>query len=122
MAREDFERDMHDYLRTRKKAKSPKEFFQNILRSFKPKQPQPLPSDLEVYTDEPVRRQSAPAISEDVIRERMRADDAVDDMKEMARITLKMIKDLPEETIGKYKQAPEFEKLKALLKKHELIK
>jgi len=60
--------------------------------------------------------------NEQALRAKMRVDDAVGDMKEISKITLNMIRQLPDEQLKKFKQSPDFERMKSILKKHELIK
>ena len=44
------------------------------------------------------------------------------DMKEVARITLRVIKMLPPEQLDSFKRNPDFDRLKEILRKHSLIK
>lgn len=128
MRKDDFEKDLDDYLRTRNRARNVKDFITTILDKLKP-QPKPdveLPEDIEVYGHHPTP-ESKPSthdepLNEQLLRTEMQAKDAVNDMKEIARISLKMIKDLPDDVLRTFKESPEFSRLKTILKKHDLIK
>jgi hypothetical protein len=107
MSRDDFERDMKEYLRARKRAGFDlKGLIQNLIP--KKKEAVELPEEIEVYHEEG----HAPK----------RKEHALTDMKEVAKIALGMIKQLPDEQLRTFKQSPDFEKMKSILKKHELIK
>jgi hypothetical protein len=49
-------------------------------------------------------------------------DEKHQDMKEVAKIALAVIKQLPPDELATFKSSPEFSRLKELLKKHQLIK
>lgn len=49
-------------------------------------------------------------------------DETKDDLREVAKITLAVIKQLPEDQMGAFKSSPDFERLKTVLRKHGLIK
>lgn len=49
-------------------------------------------------------------------------DENMQDMKEIAKIALYVIKQLPEDKLAEFKSGNEFERLKELLRKHQLIK
>lgn len=49
-------------------------------------------------------------------------DDIIQDTKEIAKIALSVIKQLPPDQLQAFKASPEFSRLKELLKKHQLIK
>ncbi len=134
MSRDEFERDMKEYLRARKRAGFDiKAFLQNLLP--KKKEAVELPEEIEVYHEEtehakPQRKEHVltkffkkeEPVHEELVRTQMQADDALTDMKEIAKIALGMIKQLPDEQLRTFKQSPDFEKMKTILKKHELIK
>ena len=143
MPRDEFDRDLNEYLSARKRASrfNIKGLFVRFLpkRSEKPTAPPvEMPESVEVY-EEPKERPSlfstfksssknmfsslkSDKESEELATSRMQAEDAVNDMKEVAKITLGMIKTLPDEQLRHFKKSPDFDRLKALLKKHELIK
>ena len=132
MSRDDFERDMKEYLRARKRAGFDiKQFLQNLMP--KQKEAVELPEEVEVYHEEetPTKRKEhvltkffkkEEPVHEELARTKMQAEDALTDMKEIAKIALGMIKQLPDEQLRTFKQSPDFEKMKSILKKHELIK
>ena len=128
MGRE-FERDMEDYLRARRR---PVFDIKKILDKFvnRPKKVD-MPEEVEVYheKEEPPKKESLlfklfkkELPEEEVQRAKMQADDAVSDMKEVSKITLNMIRQLPDEELKKFKESSDFETMKNILKKHELIK
>lgn len=130
--RDEFEKDLAEYLSARKRAGriDIKAFLKKIIPERKTEDASvALPEQVEVYT-EPQPKQPGllskmfkkEAVNEELMREHMRADDALDDMKEVAKIALSMIKQLPDEQLKAFKNSPDFERLKTLLKKHELIK
>jgi len=136
MGKDEISRDLDDYLRARKKSSlSITNLLDNINERIKkiraPKPKVEIPQEVEVY-DEPVPKEEKKpfyqkffgkgSTEEELIRARMQAQDAIDDIKEISKISLKMIKELPDEHLRKFKESPEFEKLKSILKKHELIK
>jgi hypothetical protein len=134
MGKDEFERDLDEYLGARKRARlDVKKFIKRFIPKPKPKVE--LHEKVEVYEEEgkPKRegikkkildklliKQEPP--SEELLRAKMQAEDAVADMREVAKIALKMIKELPDDHLRKFKDSPDFADLKNLLKKHELIK
>lgn len=136
MGNDDLSKELDEYLRARKKSTfSFRNLLDKITEKLKTISPQKtqvaIPQDIEVYSEPAPKPQKKPFyhkffskenVNEDLIRARMQAQDAIDDIREISKISLKMIKDLPDETLRKFKESPEFEKLKSILKKHELIK
>src|SRR3989344_775470 len=132
--RDEFERDLAEYLSARKRAGriDIKSFLKKLMPERKVEDPTvAIPEQVEVYTEpQPVPKQPSfiskifkkEVVNEELVREHMRADDALDDMKEVAKIALSMIKQLPDEQLRLFKNSPDFERLKTLLKKHDLIK
>lgn len=132
MSRDEFEKDMKEYLHTRKKAGFN---IKAIIQDFWPKPKKDLvelPEEVELYHEEkprPVKenrltkwfKKEEPA-HEELARTKMQADDAITDLKEIAKIALGVVKQLPDEPLRTFKQSEDFEKLKVILKKHELIK
>jgi hypothetical protein len=123
----DFEQELDEYISSRKKA-SIKGLIGGI---FSPKEHKVrMPEDVKVYQSKKERKWSLKSIGkgfskkedEHLIRYRLEAEDAVNDLKEIAKIALLTIKQLPDDQLSMFKQGPEFEKLKAILKKHDLIK
>ena len=92
-----------------------------------------LPEEVEVYHEgppKPARKENVltkffnkeePA-NEELVRTKMQAEDAVTDIKEISKIALNMIRQLPDEQLRGFKQSPDFDRLKTILKKHDLIK
>jgi hypothetical protein len=133
----EFEKDMEDYIRARKRAginlKNIKEFIQNILPKKKLPDHIELHEEVEVYHEkpQPVRKDSMltkffqkkeEPTSEELMRAKMAVEDTAADIKEISKITLNMIRQLPDEELKKFRQSPDFDKMKAILRKHELIK
>jgi hypothetical protein len=56
------------------------------------------------------------------VKQMLAKDDVLQDTKEIAKIALAAVKQLPEEQLSAFKSGPEFARLKELLKKHQLIK
>ena len=136
MSRE-FDKDMEDYLRARKRAgisiKGLKEILQNLIPKRK------LPDHIELHEEVEVYHEKAPETkrkdsmltkffkkedhsSEEFLQAKMAAEDAIADIKEISKITLNMIRQLPDEQLRQFRQSEDFEKMKTILKKHELIK
>ncbi len=66
--------------------------------------------------------QKTEEIPQEKLQQILAKDEITQDMKEIAKIALLIIKQLPPEQLSTFKASPEFEKLKELLKKHQLIK
>lgn len=123
----DFEQELDEYISSRKKA-SLKGMLTGV---FGPKEKKVrMPEDVKVYESGKETKFSLKSLGkafskkedEQLIRYRLEAEDAVTDMKEIAKIALVAIKQLPDDQLTLFKQGPDFEKLKFLLKKHDLIK
>jgi len=61
-------------------------------------------------------------IAAEEVQQMLVKDEVTQDTKEIARIALQVIKQLPPEQLASFKSGPEFARLKELLKKHQLIK
>ncbi|VVB80847.1 Uncharacterised protein [uncultured archaeon] len=131
MHKEEFEREMEEYLRARKKAGfNIKAFFQNLLP--KKREKVEMPEEVEVYEEEAKQEpkegmlaklfKKEEPINEELLRTRMQVEDMTADMKEISKIALSVVKQLPDEQLRAFKESPDFEKLKVVLKKHDLIK
>ncbi len=48
--------------------------------------------------------------------------EVVQDIQELARITLRVLKHLPDEELAEYKSSEDFDRMKDLLRKHKIIK
>lgn len=131
--KEDFEQDLDDYLQARKRARFDiKRFLKQLVPEKQPTRVD-VPEDVEVYEqqDQPTQQpKSQPFLkkffkkedAEELARANMKAEDAIADLKEVSKITLNIIKELPDDNLMHVKQSPDFERLKTILKKHDLIK
>jgi len=126
MGKGEFDRDMGDYLRARRRP-SIKDLIERVFP--KKKKDVEMPEAVEVYHegDKPQEKKFSffkkGEPSEEIIaRAEMRVEDTLTDMKETARIALSAVKQLPDEQLRNFKRSPEFERLKEILKKHDLIK
>ncbi len=61
-------------------------------------------------------------LSQKQVQQMLAKDELSKDMKEIAKIALHITKKLPPEQLSEFKASPEFERLKELLRKHQLIK
>ena len=61
-------------------------------------------------------------IAPEEVQHMLAKDDVTQDTKEIAKIALAVIKQLPPEQLTQFKSGPEFARLKELLRKHQLIK
>ncbi len=132
MHKEEFERDMEEYLHARKRAGFN---FKDILKKFLPekkKEHVELPEQVEVYEEEAKTEpkegmlaklfKKEEPLNEELLRTKMQVEDMSGDMKEISKIALSVVKQLPDEQLRTFKESPDFEKLKIILKKHDLIK
>ncbi len=131
MVRGEFEKDLDAYINARKRSGfNPKAWIDRLL-------PKPSPKPIQLAEDVEVYEKPAPAPKEGfmqkmfkrsdkdevtLLQSELRAEDAVSDMKEIAKIALGMLRELPDEQLKTFKHSTEFERLKTILKKHELIK
>jgi hypothetical protein len=69
-----------------------------------------------------VDQQQPEQIPTEEVQQMLAKDDLTQDTKEIARIALQVIKQLPPDQLSTFKASPEFDRLKELLKKHQLIK
>ncbi|RJQ19033.1 hypothetical protein C4580_05635 [Candidatus Woesearchaeota archaeon] len=130
MARGEFEKDLDEYLHARKRSGiNIKALLDRLTPKPKPK-PIAIPEQVEVYDkqSEPkenfvqklFKREQKQDAS--LLQAELRAEDAISDMKEMAKISLGMLRQLPDDQLKTFKNSSDFERLKVILKKHELIK
>ncbi len=134
----EFDKDMEEYIHARRKAGISLKNLKEILQKLIPKRKLPdhieLHEEVEVYhekTPQPVHKDSmlsklfqkkeAPT-NEEMLRAKMAVEDTIADIKEISKITLNMIRQLPDEELKKFRQSPDFDKMKTILRKHELIK
>jgi len=131
MHKEEFEREMEEYLRARKRAGfNIKAFFQKFLP--KKQEKVEMPEEVEVYEEEVKQEpkegmlaklfKKEEPLNEELLQTRMQVEDMTEDMKEISKIALSVVKQLPDEQLRTFKESPDFEKLKVILKKHDLIK
>lgn len=132
MHKEEFEREMEEYLHARKRAGfNIKTFFQDLLPKKKHEKVE-MPEEVEVYEEEAKQppkegmiaklfKKEEP-LNEELLRTKMQVEDMTGDMKEISKIALSVVKQLPDEQLRAFKESPDFEKLKVILKKHDLIK
>jgi len=142
MSKGAFDKDLDDYLRARARRKvNIKGFFEK----FKPKLPKlekkvELPDEVEVYDVDsagdvvkPVKKEKDVNVfgwlfkrrkkqEEDVEGLKFEVVSLIDDLKEVAKIALTAIKQLPDDKLSEFKKSPEFETLKKILKAHNLVK
>lgn len=155
-SREEFERELEQYIAQRNKGSFS---LQKLLKGLKPQKKMPeevqLPSEAEEYkeeeptpeeqseqpTEEPAPEEPVPdkkgAVTrllekiglvskeepeEEGVKELIEQDETKDDLKEVAKITLAIIKQLPEEQLKAFKNSPDFERMKTIFRKHGLIK
>lgn len=120
----EFDKELDDYLSARRRTNI-KGFIKDI---FKPTEKKvEIPEDVEVYQSgeakEPlIKRMFSKKENDEAIAAKVEAEDAVADMKEIAKIALVAIKELPDDRLASFKKGAEFDRLKELLKKHDLIR
>lgn len=149
--REEFERELERYLAQRRKSRAGIAQLLNVLKPRK-KMPDKaeLPSDVQPYDEEQENPEEKPELAEEEkksdknvlksilekiglvakegveeeekAQELIAQDETKEDFKEVAKITLAVIKQLPSEQMRAFKNSPDFERLKTILKKHNLIK
>jgi hypothetical protein len=69
-----------------------------------------------------VEKKKPEEIPAEEVQKMLLKDDITQDTKEIAKIALSVVKQLPPEQLSAFKASPEFSRLKDLLKKHQLIK
>ncbi len=67
-------------------------------------------------------KKPADQLPQEQVQQMLAKDELGQDMKEIAKIALFVTKQLPPEKLSDFKSSPEFERLKELLRKHQLIK
>ncbi len=130
MAKEGFEQDLDEYLKVRKGSGFD---IRGLFNKFiKKKTPiVELPEQVEVYHKrDDVKETAKESVfskffkrqNDELVQVRMLADDAVSDICEMSKIALDVVRQLPDEKLREFRSSENFERLKSLLKKHNLIK
>lgn len=130
-------KDLDDYLKARHKKKVD---FKGFFKKFKPAKREKkvdLPEDIEVYDDKEdvivdkkknvnvlgwISSKFKKREKEDSEALKFEIVSLTDDLKDVAKIALTAVKKLPDDKLTEFKQSPEFEKLKKILKQHNLIK
>lgn len=107
----EFDKELEDYLSARRKSG-----IRDVLKTILPRKPKEfsLPEDVHVYHAEQERKH--------LFKRPKRDSELLEDMKEIAKIALIAIKELPDAELAAFKKGPDFERLKELLKKHRLIR
>ena len=139
--RRELDRDLESYLAARRrKSFDLKGFFRGLMP--KPSEKVEMPTQVEVYEEEAPTPTPSPIVEqkqeagflarlfakdvakkeEEITHAKIEAEEAITDMKEIAKVSLMIIKQLPDETLHTFKQSTEFARLKEILKKHGLIK
>lgn len=152
MVRGEFERELEEYIAQRRRAKIKfPNIFAQLKRPKKMPEPE-FPPEIRQYEEgspaEPVEvmpgeeeaqskgivtkiletlgivtvEQRSEEIPQEQVQQMLAKDEINQDMKEIAKIALHVIKQLPSEELASFKSSPEFGRLKELLKKHQLIK
>lgn len=73
----------------------------------------------KLFGEQPEEAQDIPA---EQVQSQVSSGDTSSDLKELARISLGVMKQMPGELIHDFKQSPDYDKFKTILKKHNLIK
>src|SRR3989344_4786316 len=122
MKQDQFDVELERYLHARRRPKvNVREFLGKFWRGSKPDRIDPE-TGVEIY-DKPSVMQRVKEKKDSVVAHFSSHSTApTEDMKEVAKIALGVIRQLPDEELRKFKQSSDFEKLKEILKKHELIK
>ena len=153
MTREEFEKELDQYIAQRRRAKIR---FPDIGRMFAAKHkkmPEPeLPPEIQKYEEDTpaeipeampgedvqpqkgfftklleslglvTTEEKAEEVPAEQVQQMLAKDNLAQDTKEIAKIALSIIKQLPPEQLASFKAGPEFSRLKELLRKHQLIK
>lgn len=151
MTRGEFEKELEQYIAQRKRAKFKFPDIFGLKKKKKMQEPD-LPPEVHKYEEgspaeplevlpgeeEAVKKGALTRILEslglvgkekkneelpsDQVQQMLVKDEVTQDTKEIAKIALFVIKQLPEDRLSEFKSGPEFARLKELLKKHQLIK
>ncbi len=152
MVRGEFEKEMEQYIAQRRRAKIKLPDFFSVFRRKKMPEPElppevqkyeegSPPETLEVMPGEEEEapkkgvvtkflesiglvggKKTAEQLSQEQVQQMLAKDELSKDMKEIAKIALHVTKQLPPEKLSEFKASPEFERLRELLRKHQLIK
>jgi len=167
MSRDDFDRDLENYLHARRKGSGVRSFFNSLFATAPKSRPPAAPREAHVRDEvsraikehkEETRQETAktqeyievkvqeepeikkehahsegffarffgkkeePVSTESNLITKKEKEEAVNDLKEVAKITLRAIQNCPDENVHKFKQSTDFLKLKTVLRKYDLIK
>lgn len=126
----DFDKDLDEYLSER----SRKQFFFNMVQTFKSKKPEvKLSPDVETYEAANAVKEDKPqkqgffsrlfsAENKEFVELHQDVQPTKDELKFVAQVALNKIKKMPSEELEVFKVSEEFQKFKEVLKRHELIK
>lgn len=126
----DFDKDLDEYLSER----SRKQFFFNMVQTFKSKKPDvKLSPDVETYEAANAVKEDKPqkqgffsrlfsAENKEFVELHQDVQPTKDELKFVAQVALNKIKKMPSEELEVFKVSEEFQKFKEVLKRHELIK
>ena len=134
--KQELKREIEGYISERRKGSG---LFKNLFKQ-EPKKEEPLHPTVKPYEEE--RAGPASEMEKEYEQEQKKGffasifggftakeeepaktdSEAEQDLKEIARISLHMLKQMPGELIHNFKQTPDYERFKELLRKHQLIK
>ncbi|MEK6849865.1 MAG: hypothetical protein AABY01_04845 [Nanoarchaeota archaeon] len=133
--RKQLKKDMESYISTRRKSDwSFTKPFHPTIQEYKPKQEESAVENTEVTekkgwfskVSSKIFGEAADEATEDVpaaqVHSQISSSETHTDLKELARISLGVMKQMPGEQIHEFKQSPDYDKFKTILKKHNLIK
>lgn len=122
MKQDDFDVELERYLHARR---HPKVNFRDVANKFwSPRKPDQidLNTDVETY-DKPSFLERVKQKKDKVVASLKKNPELSSaDIKEVAKIALGVIRQLPDEELKRFKQSADFEILKEILKRYELIK
>ena len=124
MTHDDFDSELERYLHARKHQKlSIRDFLSKIIPKRNPDRID-IETGVEIYDSKSLMERSKEKknalFAHLAKRENATTDSS--DIKEVAKIALSVIRQLSDDELKKFKQSADFEQLKEILKKHELIK
>ncbi|HSU72605.1 MAG TPA: hypothetical protein VLJ21_02035 [Candidatus Binatia bacterium] len=135
--RKQLRRDMDSYLSQRKKGgwslfKKSEPALHPTVQPYKKEEPkveqlQPMEQEYESQSKKGwfsgfMNKLFGEETQEMPVEESMPVSDTSADLKELARIALQVMKQMPGDQIRDFKETPDYEKFKNILRKHKLIK
>lgn len=122
MKQDEFDAELERYLHARRRPKiNAREFFRKFWPERKPDHID-MQTGVEVYEDHSFLQRVKNRKDAVVAHFKKQESAPTADMKEVAKIALGVIRQLPDDELKKFKQSTDFETLKEILKKHDLIK